>query len=774
MPKNKKKNKLQKRVSLEKQETKNKKSKTSVLSLLILAVIVIYALIYSIHFVGGPSFFGDDTVYASLANSVISGGFMESSFIFSVRLLQIYPIALFYKLFGISLFTDSAWDILSFLGMIIVTFFIGKELYNEYAGIISALLLSFFPLVVQLSATISDDIPMAFISSLAILSIVLAKKHNSKKWYFAAGILLLASPLVTPEGFIIIIIAAVYLLIELFNKTIKIDRTTLYLVYGFIIAGIMLMAANSVLSGNPPNPFITMSLSTHFYSKVGGNDTIPSTDTNPMFYISTMFPYNLIQILKSNIVSYNLNPINIWKQIYVINYNNVGFYFYAALLASIYLLIRREKSANIVLVWLFVGFLYLEFGPMGISLHPLQYILSYRLQRFLTLIAVPTVLVIGISLAKFTNCDSKKYQNSIIYFLKFGLAALIVIFLIATAIPVNMMWWHILYYERYDQLIIANYLSTLPDSTSIYMSSAFSNVPVYMGFNNMQRIHIYDEIQNCRDIPSGTYIIMPKSQKLFNLNYTPNPEEYCPEWKLVLDPETNINFPQYITSVAAPFEAELYYYASNNNTDWVNATNNQGSNSTNNSIQHNLNYFNLTGVGYYNNTLHRLTYFYTVNNVSNVTVNISRNNAYPGENLSVHVLFSGNFDWTGSNQSTYYLSSPLINVHYFGIELANQTGKLLDQNNGPWYKYITIGQPSQSFDGSVKHHLMITWNISPTNYSSGKELKVCAGYFATYQNTTILGGWGPAFNILSSNQTRTENYSIISTPSDKCVYLSVS
>jgi len=96
-------------------------------------------------FLGVPSFYGDDTAYLGEAYFVLAGIFYESPYIFSVRLLQIYPIALFYTLFGVSMLTSSLWDIISFIGSIVIAFLIGRKLHSSTVGLIAALSLAFIP-----------------------------------------------------------------------------------------------------------------------------------------------------------------------------------------------------------------------------------------------------------------------------------------------------------------------------------------------------------------------------------------------------------------------------------------------------------------------------------------------------------------------------------------------------------------------------------------------------------------------------------------------------
>ncbi len=702
-----------------------------------LLAILAYAFVYSIIYVVGPSFFGDDTVYLSLAHSVVQGNFQESPFIFSVRLLQIYPIAFFYYVFGVSLLSSAAWDILSYVLTIAVVFFIARELYDNYAGIASALLFAVFPLIVPLSATVSDDIPMAFITSLAMLAILYATRKNSKKWYFATGALIIASVLVTPEGGVIAFPIAAYLLIELARKKIKLDKVSAHFIYGLLVAGILLMIFNTASSANP---LITLTTTSHFYSAVGGQNTIPSTNTDPMFYIQQMFPYNILHIVYSSFSSGNFNPVSIFNSIYIINYNSAGFYFYIMVLCAAYLLIRKEKRSYFAIFWLLVAFGYLEFGPMHVSLFPFSYLLSYRLLRFLTVIAAPTVIIIGIAISRLSRIK-KRYIGIII-----GAAA--ILFLIATSLPVNSLWYRVSYVERFDQLSIANYLSALPNNTTIYYASSFSDLPIYMKFSNMSRFQVYDSISDCRSIPGNSYIILPKYQEMFGLNYTPNPSKECPYWQQVLYPNAT-GFPDYITSVAVPFRAQLYYIPA--------FPENYG-----------FNYSNLTGVG----TLEHgnITNFTTINRVDSVNVLLGTT-TYPNTTVNVTVTYSGEFKWSDGALTIKYLKSPIINVHYFGVGLANQSN--ISVQNGQGFSNIisSVGQPIQGPLQNPNTTLNVSWEFAVSNSMAGKTLRICGGYFAAYQND--IRGWPSVFYNLSSKRISIANVSEINVVSSECSYLKV-
>ncbi len=87
-----------------------------------------------------PSFYDDDTAYETLAYWYLHRSFALSSYYpYSIRILQIIPIAVSYCLFGQNMLSNAMWDILSSLLLVLIAFYIGKLLYNKYVGYISSL-----------------------------------------------------------------------------------------------------------------------------------------------------------------------------------------------------------------------------------------------------------------------------------------------------------------------------------------------------------------------------------------------------------------------------------------------------------------------------------------------------------------------------------------------------------------------------------------------------------------------------------------------------------
>ena len=327
----------------------------------LLIIILVYAAVYAISTSVGPSYNGDDMAYAGVALQVVHGVYHETSYIYTVRFLQIFPIAAFYLL-GVGALSSAAWNVLSFVLTVMIVYLLGKELSGKRAGLVAALIFCFFPEVLNYTGTMSDDIPLMMFTSLTVLVLLYAIRKNSKVWYFASGAMLLTPMLVTPLGFLIFPFVLVYLLIELTRKRLSVDRTTLYFVYGFVVSVLILCGINYALSGNP---LITFTLNLHYYSMPGapGYGTLGAL-AGPDYYLNVVFPYNFSSFVYNALAKGSISSIDLWQN------NTGGLYFYAFVICAFYLIIKRDRRAYIPLLWFTVMFVYLSIGPENISFSP--------------------------------------------------------------------------------------------------------------------------------------------------------------------------------------------------------------------------------------------------------------------------------------------------------------------------------------------------------------------------------------------------------------------
>lgn len=449
------------------------------LAYVLLAALLICLAVYLFTHLEAPSFFDDDTEYEGLA-FVFSNG--QTSFFtppFSARILQIIPIAAFYKIMGVNLVSNAMWDITSTLLLVLITFFIGKELYSEYAGLLAAFFLSFIPIINSLAATGNETIPMAMFASLAVLSFIKGYSRNSMMWYLASGVSIFASFLVSPLGVVIGVVIIAYMLImkigHALNKTrIEITRKGLGIVWGIIFSALLLALFDYIISGNPLRIFSASLgfVSVHFI--------IPAAPTP--YYEALLLP--------------GFNP---FAQ-HMINAN--ALFFYLSIVASAYLLLKKSKAAYLPAFWLLFGILYLLAGPMYVGIFPFKYSVIPQEWRFLTMIAVPMALLPAIFLVKLAE-ESKKHRLHILI----AIAIAISILLYVSAASNNASYQGYLAFMR-PQFYLASYLNALPNSTTIYLPIQTPAVITYMHFDNLSRFKGYSEpLQNCTYAEEYDYII---------------------------------------------------------------------------------------------------------------------------------------------------------------------------------------------------------------------------------------------------------------------------
>ena len=128
-------------------------------------------------------------------------------------------------------------------GTLVVTYFLGRELYSRAIGFLAAILLLSFPLVIRLSAAAMMDIPLAFFFSLALL-LLLRLSRAPSYWLAGAAGVVIGLGLLTK--YIMVLVFLVLFLYFLFFKSFR--KITSYL---FVVAVIsMSMLAIWLLYAN--------------------------------------------------------------------------------------------------------------------------------------------------------------------------------------------------------------------------------------------------------------------------------------------------------------------------------------------------------------------------------------------------------------------------------------------------------------------------------------------------------------------------------------------
>jgi hypothetical protein len=506
----------------------------------LLAAIVICVAVYAVVCAIAPSKEGDDVSYSFYAHDAANGIFVQSpGDVNSLRILNILPIAFFYTLFGVSMQSGAAWSALSFAMTVLITFFIGRELYDERVGILAAFLIGIFPIVAIYADTMSDNPPLMMLMSLAILGYIYGKNRESRLWYAVCGLSVAAMIFVTPLGFTMWILILIFFAVEMVRGALRMNRKNLYVFYGFIIAMAIFCAYNYVNSGYP---FITFSSNYNYF----GDTSRPDLTLQPLvqtldFYPQVIFPpvFNILQ-------------------------DKVGLMFYAFVIAALYLIGRKDGRAYIPLFWGIVGLAVLEFGPMHIGVSPFSYVLSHRLDRYVISVAPAVAIVVAAALVEFSHSPKKRQV------FRAAACCFFIIIITVTSLYTIKTGYQFNFALVNNQMQVARYLNTLPNNTKIYIYGGSGEVTAYMKFNNISRTYVdYGGIEDCHEFPGGAYVVIPNHASV-GFNYTPDPIATCSYWRMVLSPQVSSSIPEFISSTVANLNTEVnVYYVPMNNTTYL-------------------------------------------------------------------------------------------------------------------------------------------------------------------------------------------------------------
>ncbi|MEM0094716.1 MAG: glycosyltransferase family 39 protein [Candidatus Micrarchaeaceae archaeon] len=486
---------------------RNSEKKSAKIAYIALVLILIYFITYLSTHPMAPSFFDDDTAYEMLAYDVVHGTFYPTTnYYYTARIMQVLPMSIFYLLFGINFLSSAMWDIIASSLIIIITFYSGRDIYNEYVGVIAALILSVFPLMVYLSGTSKETIPMALFTTLAFYGAMKGYLKNSSKWYFVSGLSIIAAFLASLLGIIIAVTILVYVIILAFyqrhKKEKRVSLKSVHILSGAIF-GIALILLYGFLASN--NPFIIFQINIEYI-------TVPSYT-----HFSVITPYYAIL----------LPPF-----FDALSGINIGYIFYVFYIAIPYLLIKRVKKSYTAIFWALFTLLYLWVGPMKIGMAPFSYSMIPRGWQYLPIIAPPVAITIAAFLVNIYESYGKKHLVPTI-----SIISAVIVFIVYSSLYLDIT----AYYGYLNQMLpifdLANYLNTMPNTTTIYMPLQIPDIEEFMLFNNISRFIYYNlQVPNCSVTKNYDYVI--------TMSGLPNSSMVCPSWTEVYFPENRL-LPQY-------------------------------------------------------------------------------------------------------------------------------------------------------------------------------------------------------------------------------------
>ena len=143
-----------------------------------LAVIIILGLALAAFMYSGPFYKMDDAALISIAIEILRGSFNIASSPWAFGYMQSALLALSFALFGITPFAAILPTLLEYVSLVIVSFLVGKTLFNNEVGLLSAMLIITMPTVLGFATRVLVDMQLGVLAGLIVYAFALALKHR--------------------------------------------------------------------------------------------------------------------------------------------------------------------------------------------------------------------------------------------------------------------------------------------------------------------------------------------------------------------------------------------------------------------------------------------------------------------------------------------------------------------------------------------------------------------------------------------------------------------
>jgi len=254
----------------------------------------------------------DEAIYAQISREILEKGnwiilHWGGELWFQKPPLYMWITAIFFKLFGINEFWARATSAFSGIGLAVVTYLIGKNIYSKLVGFISSLILLSTYHFVFASRFGTTDIMLTFFIYLAFYFYLKINKVNSRFWYGVWASCGLALMIKGMAGLIApIVIIAMMFLDKKFISYLKSKNFWL----GILLASLIVLPWHLIVFYQYGRSFIDQYLSYHVLARA--THPIEGHIGDRYFYIDTikklffpwfyLVPFALAYCLKENII----------------------------------------------------------------------------------------------------------------------------------------------------------------------------------------------------------------------------------------------------------------------------------------------------------------------------------------------------------------------------------------------------------------------------------------------------------------------------------------
>jgi len=258
----------------------------------------------------------------------------------------VLPLAVLVSWWGYGLWTPALYNLACSLGLVVLTYAIGRMLFDRKAGLWAAAVIAVSTMAIGNGTGVVPDTPQAFFCALSIaLALIAARKSGGSRvsgLCFAAGVALGMAWLVKCTS---VFVAPALLLIVLRMR----QHRRLAIIFGLVGFGLIFlseMAFWASVSGYPLERFRVLFPS----------GSAAALDTTDPFFSLWEYPIKMFVIISAD-----------------------GLFYYLLVPAVLWSAVRARRRAAVALVWLAVFFLFLQFGSLSFT----EYKPFYHQPRYL-------------------------------------------------------------------------------------------------------------------------------------------------------------------------------------------------------------------------------------------------------------------------------------------------------------------------------------------------------------------------------------------------------
>jgi len=415
----------------------------------ILSFILFISIILSYFLYSGPYVYYDDIDYIGLAHQMLQGTF-RPFMPFSIETLTIASIALSFLLFGYGPLQAALPSVVEYLATIIVIFFLGRKMFDDYFGGVASFLYATAPFVVGYTTRVLPDIFTGLTVAIACYYIYNAIELKSERAMLLAGFFIALTMLVKTAGAIMIasfLISLAYLYAH--KKFRKYKRMLAYAFVGMVI------------------PLAAMMLYFYLFTQ------------DPFFnlhVLATAFLEPSRSNLINNIWAFNIsiNPILLitiqdWRNLgdIPLSASPMGLIIIFAIFGGIIGAVRKNKFIEFISLLALIPIFYIFFGTESLT----QYTPIYVVSRYPDIVAAPIAILAAYTLNALYISVKKESKVA---------ASFIIIIMLVFATFLNLPSYESLYYFNHG---IRSY------------ATIYSMVLHYLSSDNLSNVYMANTLQ---------------------------------------------------------------------------------------------------------------------------------------------------------------------------------------------------------------------------------------------------------------------------------------